>query len=103
MQPPFGVPQIYASDEAIELIRRHGGTVWAWATHHRCCSGMLTLLAASLEQPRGQHRFRRLHGPGFELYLDTGLKTLPDETQIELRGWRTKRLEVYWNSRTWVE
>jgi hypothetical protein len=103
VRSPHGVPRIHASDDAIELIRRRGGTVWAWPTHHRCCGGLLTLLDASLEQPGGQHRFRQLDGPGFDLCLDTGSKTPPDEIVIELRGRRTKRIEVYWNGCAWVD
>jgi hypothetical protein len=102
MQSPVAEPRIHASDEAIAFIRQRGGTVWAWPTYHRCCTGLLTLLDASLEKPSGQHQFRKLETPGFALCLDTGSRALPHEIAVVLRGWRAKHIEVYWNGCAFV-
>ena len=95
-------PPIHASDEAIELIRRHGGAVWAWPATHPCCGGPLTLLEAGFELPDGPFRFQRLQGNGFILYLDTGSRDAPDTVELVVRGWRNKHIEVYWDGCAYV-
>jgi hypothetical protein len=51
---------------------------------------------------RRRHRFDRIDGNGVELYLDRGRMEPPAELHIDLRGWRNKRVEAYWNGCVFV-
>ena len=47
--------------------------------------------------------FRRVDGAdGFELWVDPGGLTPPEELVLEVRGWRIKRVEAYWNGCVFV-
>jgi hypothetical protein len=42
-------------------------------------------------------------GPdGFELWFDPAGLTPPEELVLEVRGWRTQRVEAYWNGCVFV-
>jgi hypothetical protein len=42
-------------------------------------------------------------GPdGFELWFDPAGLTPPEELVLEVRGWRTERVEAYWNGCVFV-
>ena len=46
-------------------------------------------------------RFRRIDAGGFELLLDLGGQSLPEELVLELRG-RRRRIAAFWNGQAWV-
>jgi hypothetical protein len=101
--------KIVTSPRAARYIRDHGGSLWVWLDPHRCLVGAYTYLDAATEPPgssrktrftrasRQPHRFQRLAGDEFELHFDPGRLDLPDELHIDLKGWRNKRVEAYWN------
>jgi hypothetical protein len=39
---------------------------------------------------------------GFELWFDPGGLQSPDALHFDVRGWRTKRVEAYWNGCVFV-
>ena len=93
---------ITASDTVRDLVRERGGALYVWTCSHRCCSGPLTLLEAGTERPAGAAwRFRRIDAGGFELLLDLGGQSLPEELVLELRG-RRRRITAFWNGQAWV-
>jgi hypothetical protein len=88
---------VVADPVVAETIRDRGGRLFVWTDPHRCCGGGITFLKTSAE-PAGRHDFQRVEGvDGFDLWIDTGGRELPDELQLELKGHRTKRVEAYWN------
>jgi hypothetical protein len=82
---------------AAEFIRRHGGKLYVWPAHHRCCGGLLTLLSASATAPPPGKSFHSLQGDGFEVYLDRSFREMPSELHIKLKGVRRKHIDVFWN------
>ena len=104
---PWGDMKVLASTAAQAFVRANGGRLYVWFEPRRCCSGGFTFLGASTEAPQrlrpgAPAEFRREPADGFELWMATGAKALPDELHIELRGWRRSRVEAYWNGCGWV-
>jgi hypothetical protein len=93
--------RVVATAEVDQLIRRRGGLLYVWPDHQRCCQGATYLLTSS-SPPRGR-TFHPVEGlDGFELWFDPGNLTPPDELQLDVKGWRTKRVEAYWNGCVFV-
>ena len=80
-----------------------------WLDPHRCVVGSYVYLDAATEPPgtsrktkftrasRRPHRFRRFDVDGFELRFDPGRLDPPEELHVDVKGWRNKRIEAYWN------
>lgn len=92
---------IAASLEAEECIRRHGGSVYIWPSHHRCCGGGLTLLATSTERPPNR-AFEQYAGRGFAVFLEVSLCDRTGEIELGLHGFRRTRIEAYWNGCVYI-
>ena len=89
------------SRQAEDLVGERGGRLYVWLDRQRCCQGATFLLTAS--GPPAGHTFRPVSGNhGFELYLDHGPQQPPDEIHLDVRGWRRKRVEAYWNGCVFV-
>ncbi len=88
--------KIVARPEVAELIRQRGGRLYVWTDPHKCCSGNMTYLLTGSEPPRGRE-CRPFDAEGFELYFDPGRMDPPDELHLDIRGWRKKHVEAYWN------
>jgi len=81
---------------------------------HRSLVGAYTQLDAAMEPPgtsrrtrvtrasRRPHRFRSVDADGLELHVDFGRMDPPEELHIDLKGWKNKRLEAYWNGCVFV-
>lgn len=87
---------VIANEDVTEFVQDLGGRLFVWADPHRCCRGGVTLLRASARAP-GTREFRQHDVDGFELWFDPGRKSPPDELHLEVKGWRKKRVEAYWN------
>ena len=94
-------PLICASPEAETYLRGHGGSIFIWPSHHRCCGGRLTLLDTSIERPP-ERTFEAIAGRGFTVFLDAALRARPEKIDLSLRGIRRKRIEAYWNGCAFV-
>ena len=106
--------EVVATPRAVEHIRRQGGRLWVWLDPHQCLVGAYTYLEAHTQAPgtsfqtkftrasRRPHAFRRVPSDGFELYFDAGKLDPPEELHLDLRGWRNKRIEAYWNGCVFV-
>jgi hypothetical protein len=90
---------VVASPEAREAVQAGGGRLFVWKKTSRCC-GPITYLQASTEAPGRD--FRRVEADGIEVYFAAGIRELPDELHVELRGLLRKRLEAYWDGCAWV-
>ena len=88
--------RVVASAAAAEFIRRRGGQLFVWPTRHRSSRLDLTVLHASTNPPERALEFRRIEAGGFLLFLHPGIRRLPDELDVELRGSRRQHVEVYW-------
>jgi hypothetical protein len=92
---------VVTTSQAEELVRERGGQLFVWIDSQRCCGGATYLATSS--RPRRGRAFRRIEGPeGFELYFDHGGFRPPDELHLDVRGWRRKRIEAYWNGCVYV-
>lgn len=92
--------RVVASEPAAELIRTKGGHLYVWLKSGHCC-GAVTTLAAGTERPAGRD-FRRVDNvEGFELYLPSALRRVPDELHVGLRRF-PRRVEAYWDGCAWV-
>ena len=88
---------VVASPAASEFVRRHGGQLFVWPTHHRSYRLNLTLLDASTDPPDRVLEFSRVQTEGFVLFLHPSLRRLPEKLDVELRGVRRPHVEVFWN------
>lgn len=93
--------KVVATSEVVDLVRERGGRLYVWTDPHRCCRGGVTYLLTGSKARQGR-TFTRLPADGFELHLDPGAMEPPDELHLEVKGWRTKRVEAYWNGCTFV-
>ncbi len=57
----------------------------------------MTYLNTGSSPPPGKRGFRTVDVEGFELFFDPGRLDPPDELHFEIKGWRKKRVEAYWN------
>ena len=96
----FGM-EVRSTSEVAALVREHGGRLFVWPDRQRCCQGA-TYLATASEPPRAKV-FRRVGGSdGSEIWFDPAGLEPPDVLQLDVRGWRTKRVEAYWNGCVFV-
>ena len=93
--------RVLASPEAVDYVRERGGALFVWVDCLRC-QGTVNFLAASTESPGPDHRFRRLAGGDFDLFLDPAGLRVPNTIQLELTGWRRKQLRAFWNGATFA-
>ena len=94
--------RVVATPEAVEFVRERGGRVFVWTLVMDAPTGgaIVFALEASTESPGPERDFARLTGAEFEVFLDTGDRTLPEELHIALKGWHRKRIRAYWNGRS---
>jgi hypothetical protein len=92
---------VVSKAEVANLIHEQGGRLYVWTEAHRCCGGGVTYLSTGAEPKRG-HDFRHVDVDGFELYLDPGNLRPPDELHLDIKGFRRKRVEAYWNGCVFV-
>lgn len=92
---------VVVGDGVRDFVAARGGRVFVWV---RAPHGFLMTpctLETSLEPPRNQDlAFRRLQGPGFEIYLEATQKLWPRTLEFVLR--RRHRVEAYWNGMAWI-
>lgn len=79
-----------------DVVRESGGRIYIWTDPHKCCSGALTYLKTG-SAPEPGRRFIRFDAEEFELWFDPGARPAPDELHFDLKGFRKKRVEAYWN------
>lgn len=93
--------RVSATPEVARLVRERGGRLFVWPDRQRCCHGATYLLTSS--DPPPNRDFRPVDGThGFELWFDSGNHQPPDELQLGIRGWRTERVEAYWDGCVFV-
>lgn len=88
--------RVVANPEVGDLVRERGGRLFVWTDRRRCCGGGITFLRAGTEPARG-HEFGRVDVEGFDLFVDVGPSGGPDQIGLDVKGWRTKRVEAYWD------
>ena len=79
--------RISASDDARAMIAGHGGRVFVWVAVHPGIFCPLCLLETSFEPPEDDLGFRRLRGPGFDVYLEATRRFWPKSLEFG-RRWR---------------
>jgi hypothetical protein len=88
--------RVEATSEAVEFIREHGGRLHVWVHGAARCSGT-RFIEASTERPDDLARFVRIDLSDFDLYIGTAGGMLPEELNVDLRGWRRPRVTASWN------
>jgi hypothetical protein len=91
--------QVLASPEAVAWVRDRGGVLFVWI-ESLSTQGRVRYVGASTESPGPERSFRRMTGGDFELFLDVGELELPEQIQVEVKGWRRKHLRASWNGAT---
>jgi len=91
--------EVEASDAARTMISAHGGRVFVWISIHPGIPCALCLLETSFEPPDRDLGFRRIDGPGFDVYLESTQRLWPLKLEF---GRRWRHLEAYWNGLAWV-
>jgi len=87
--------EVRTSPQVDRLVSQTGGRLYVWTEPHRCCSGGITMLRTSAGAPKGR-RFRMHEASAFDLWFEDGVDP-PDELHLEVRGFRRKHVEAYWN------
>jgi hypothetical protein len=107
--------KVEASRRAVEYIRKDGAHLWVWLDRHALVVGSYTYLEAHTEPPRTSrktkftrasrrpHTFEEVNAGEFVLHFDHGRLDPPELLQIDLKGWRNKRIEAYWNGCVFVD
>ncbi len=90
--------RVVASEEAVELIRARGGSLYVSVRSTRCCGGRHLSLGASTE-PQPGREFVRVPAPGLELYLQADFGRLPDELHVTARR---GRVQAFWDGCAWI-
>ncbi len=80
-----------------ELAGERGGRLYVWTDAARCQAGKMMVLLTSTEPPKEPHDFSAIEADDFELFFDPGRNAPPNELVLEVRGWRNKRVEAYWD------
>ncbi len=92
---------VVAPDDVREYVAAHGGRVFLWVRPPRGLFFTPCTLETTLEPPRRHDfAFRRLQGPGFEIYLEATQKLWPRTLEFVLH--RRGRVEAYWNGMAWI-
>ena len=91
--------EIVAPDDVREFVAARGGRVFVWISVHRALFAPLCFLDTSLKPPKGDLGFRRVAGPGFDVYLESTQHIWPKTLEF---GLRRKHVEAYWNGIAWI-
>jgi hypothetical protein len=94
--------RIVASDEARQLVLRAGGLVFVWPRRSVANRLALTTLETSCEPPPGALDFRRFEANGFLAFLHPSMQMLPRHLELQVRGWRRRRVAAFWNGLAYV-
>ena len=107
--------KIVAGESVASLVKERGGRLWIWFDPHQFLGTATVYLMTSTEplgttrltrrsrSARRPHRFREFDADGFTVLFDHGRMELPEELQLEVKGWgRKKRVAAYWNGAIFV-
>ncbi len=78
------------------FIRDRGGRVFVWPEVRRCCSGGVSYLATSTEAAPARSDLQKIPADGFEVWFAARSRQPPAELYLDLKGWRRRRVEAYW-------
>jgi hypothetical protein len=95
--------RVIASPDAVAFVRDRGGRVFVWTLPMEGPIGGSAVFAleASTESAGPERDFVRLAGGDFDVLIDTGARSLPDELHFAVKGWRRKRIRAYWNGKSY--
>lgn len=91
--------EMVAPADVSDFVAAHGGRLFVWISVHRGFRSTLCLLEASLRPPKGDLGFRRIKGPGFDVYLEATQRVWPRMMEFALRR---RHVEAYWNGLAWI-
>jgi hypothetical protein len=93
--------EVVAPKDVREFVAAHGGRLFVWIRVPQGLVPLPCMLEAALRPPRRPElSFRRVGGPGFDLYLEATQRVWPKTMEFALR--RRKRVEAYWNGMAWI-
>jgi hypothetical protein len=87
---------VVVSENAREFVRRRGGSVYVFAHPHRCCTGPLTLLDTSTDDPGATDEAAVVRVGGIDVRW-LGGEDRPARLNIELRGRLRPHLVASWD------
>jgi hypothetical protein len=91
--------EITASGAVRDYVVAHGGRLFGWISVHPAFPCPLCLLEVSVTPPKRDLGFRRVSGPGFDVYLEATQRFWPKQMEF---GRRWRHLEAYWNGLAWI-
>jgi hypothetical protein len=91
--------EVVAPADVRDLVAAHGGRVFVWISVHRALFAPLCLLETSFEPPPGDVGFRKIAGPGFDVYLEATQRIWPKTMEFAKRR---RHIEAYWNGLAWI-
>jgi len=100
--PEVRAIHIVASEEARQFVRQAGGLLFVWPRRSIANRLALTTLETSCEPPPGALDFRRFEAGGFLAFLHPSMQSLPRHLELQVRGWRRRRVAAYWNGLAYV-
>jgi hypothetical protein len=100
--PEVRAIRIVASDEARHFVRQAGGLLFVWPRRSVANRLALTTLETSCEPPPGALDFRRFEASGFLAFLHPSMQKLPRHLELQVRGWRRRRVAAYWNGLAYI-
>jgi hypothetical protein len=92
--------EVVAAADVRDFVADHGGRVFVWISVHPGFPASLCLLETALKPPMRDVGFRRIGGPGFDVYLESTQRTWPKVLEFALK--RRRRVEAYWNGLAWI-
>ena len=94
--------RVTATQEAVRFIQARGGRLWVWPRHW-VRPGLVPLDTAT-EPPPGDMEFLPVADVlGFELLYDGRGWREPEFLELDLRGWRRRRVGAFWNGLAYVQ
>ena len=75
--------EMVAADDVRDFVTAHGGRLYVWISVHHGFRCALCLLEVSSERPRNKDLyFRRIKGPGFDVYLEASQRHLAEDAGV---------------------
>ncbi len=95
----MGSMEVLVSEAAAEFAGARGGVVYVRSHAHRCCSGPITLLDVTTEEPVDAEAFVPVGTEGLTVRYLGAAEGGPHVLTIDVRGRgrRRRRLVSYWD------
>jgi hypothetical protein len=88
---------VVLTEKARDFAAAHGGVVYVRCHSHRCCSGPITLLDTTTEEPADSSDYVGVPTGDLTVRYRGAPEAGPHVVTVELRGNLRRRLVSYWD------